>query len=262
MTKSFYCLWFFVIIFQYCQTQFIGDDWPDPLTLDQAYLNISNNNYPYSITVKHNLVVCEKCDFEILVEGVKQSSSHTVIINTKYAHDFKIILESSNETLLCEIDSYTFSDRGFYLFEIIKTPDNHSSCSITPIDEPEWYHYWLPPIIGLIILIIFIIFTQIWHRISQSERLSRLLPTVVQEGLITNEFTLSISRTPNMIANDPNVHNDDIINTLRSDNDVTSSTRILTNSISRTKSLPKRLCSLDAFRGFSLMVMIFVNYGG
>jgi len=261
MKKSFYCLWFFVIILQYGQTQFIEDDWLDPLTLDEAHLNISNNNYPYPIAVMHNLVVCEKCNFEALAENVTQKSSQTIKVNTKYTHDFRIIIEPLNEQLSCGVGSYTFSERGFYLFEIINTPDNHSSCSITPIKEPEWYHYWLPPIISLIIIIIFIIFTQIWHCISQNQRFSRLLPNIVQKELITNDFTISVSRAPNMIANDPNVPND-IMNTLMIDNDVTPSTRVLTNSISRTKPLPKRLRSLDAFRGFSLMVMIFVNYGG
>jgi heparan-alpha-glucosaminide N-acetyltransferase len=41
-----------------------------------------------------------------------------------------------------------------------------------------------------------------------------------------------------------------------------SSSRALSSPLRLAKPLPKRLQALDAFRGFSLMVMIFVNYGG
>ncbi len=60
-----------------------------------------------------------------------------------------------------------------------------------------------------------------------------------------------MSRTSNLITDDPI---DNIINAYVSGNDPTS--------INRTPNpLPKRLRSLDTLRGFSLIVMVFVNYG-
>jgi hypothetical protein len=264
MKKSFYCLWIVLIIIQeflqYGQTQFIGDDPLGPLDIDQAYLNITNKNYPNLITVKHNLVVCEKCDFESLADSIGESSSHNVKVNTKYTHDFEIFIEPSNTTLSCEVKSYKFSEGGSYLFEIIKTQNNQSSCSINPINEPSSFHYWLPLLIALVIILLFIIFTQVWHCIFA--RFTRLLPNAVQQGFALDDFTISLPRGPTLIANDANDPNDDIINALATPSDLISIGSTRNNPFQIKKVVPKRLRSLDTFRGFSLMVMIFVNYGG
>jgi hypothetical protein len=251
-----------IIIKEFGPTQSISDDWIDPLRMDEAYLNISNKNYPQTITVKHNLVVCEECDFEILLENITEKSNEIVIINTKYSHEFQIVIESLNKPFPCEKKSYHFSEGGSYLLEVIQTATNQSSCSIKPIDVSKSFRYWLPVIIGFVILFLFIISTQIWHRISQNQRFVRLLPNNIQQGLITQDFTISLPRNVNMIANDPD---NDIINTLGTGNDLTlsgQSSRLPPNPIQMPKARPKRLRSLDTFRGFSLMIMIFVNYGG
>ena len=87
------------------------------------------------------------------------------------------------------------------------------------------------------------------------------LPNAVRQGLTNNDFGVSLPRESTAIVNDPS---DDIISTLTTANELrlVGSTRLSNNSIRITKVLPKRLRSLDTFRGFSLMVMIFVNYGG
>src|SRR5690348_6035098 len=107
MKKSFYYIWILLItiqeFLQYGQTQSINDDELDLLTMDQAYLTISNKNYSNSITLMYNLIVCEKCNFENLGDIVLYNSSQTIIINTTYAYDFQIFIESTNKTLQCSI---------------------------------------------------------------------------------------------------------------------------------------------------------------
>jgi hypothetical protein len=69
-------------------------------------------------------------------------------------------------------------------------------------------------------------------------------------------------REPALIANE--AHNENMFDTEATNNELplVGSTRSSNNSIKITKILPKRLRALDTFRGFALMIMIFVNYGG
>ncbi|CAF2512996.1 unnamed protein product [Rotaria sp. Silwood2] len=262
MKKSFYCLWIFITIqefLQYGQTQSINDDSLDPLSMDQAYLTISNKNYSDSIIFMYNLVICEKCNFELLGDVLPSNSNQTVIINTRYAYDFQLFTETTNKTLQCSIKSHQFLEHGSYLFEIIDIEQNQDFCSIKQIKESSYY--WLPIIIGMSIFLIFILLIQLWHPISRSQRFTRFLPNAIQQGLINNDLIVSLPNNPTTIHNDPN---DDIIRTLTTGSELplVGSTRLSNNTIRITKVLPKRLRSLDTFRGFSLMVMIFVNYGG
>jgi hypothetical protein len=223
--------------------------------MDQAYLTISNKNYSDTIIFKYNLVVCEKCDFGNLGDPVPENSNQTIIINTTYAHDFYII----SNTLQCHVESYKFSEHGSYLFEVIKINENGISCEINQTKESGYY--WLPVMIGMGTIFIFILVIQLWHCISHSPFCSRCLPNSVRQGLMNNDFSISIPRNVTTNVNDSG---DDIIKTLEAGSELplVGSTRLTNNSIRITKVLPKRLRSLDIFRGFSLMVMIFVNYGG
>ncbi len=262
MYKSFYCLWIFLLtiqeFFPYGQTQFTDDDSLDPLSMDQAYLTISNKNYSDTIIFTYNLVVCEKCDFGNLGDPVLENSNQTIIINTTYAHDFNITSSTTNKTL-CRVESYKFSEHGSYFFEVIQINENVISCEINQTKESGYY--WLPVIIGMGTIFIFILFIQLWHCISHSPYCSRYLPNSIRQGLMNNDFSITI---PTNLSTNVNDSGDDILGTLRAGSELPlrGSTGLTNNSIRITKVLPKRLRSLDIFRGFSLMVMIFVNYGG
>jgi hypothetical protein len=257
MEKKFYSLWILmVIIFRYGQTQFTEDS---SLGMDQAYLTISNKNYSEPIIFKYNLIVCEKCDFEILNDPFPMNTSRTFVINTKYAYDFQLHTTNRNDTLQCRIRSHKFPEHGSYLFEVIETEQNQDSCSIIQTEKSSYY--WLPVIIGVSIILAFILFIQVWHHISHSQRFARFASNAAQNGLINDDFVISLPRNTNSISYDTN---DDIIKTLTTGSELplVGSTRLSNNSIRIKTVLPKRLRSLDTFRGFSLMVMILVNYGG
>ena len=247
--------WFFLImIIQYSQTQLIESD---SLIFDQAFLTISNKNCSESISFMYNLVVCEKCNFVALNNPFPMNTNQTFVINTKHAYDFR--LSATNKTLPCDIKSYKFAEHGLYLFEIIENEQNETSCSINQTGESSYY--WLPLIIGMSIIFLFILIIQLWHHISHCRRFARFHPNSAQQGVINNDFVSSLPRNTNSISTDPN---DDIIQTLTASGELplVGSTKLSNNSIRIGKVLPKRLRSLDTFRGFSLMVMIFVNYGG
>jgi hypothetical protein len=242
------------MIIQYSQTQLTENDL---LSYDQAFLTISNKNYSESISFMYNLVVCEKCKFQELDKPFPMNTNQTFVINTRYTYDFR--LSATNKTLPCHIKSYKFAEHGSYLFEIIEIGQDATSCSISQTGKSSYY--WLPVIIGTSIIFLFILFIQLWHHISHSRRFARFLPNSAQQGVINNDFVSSLPRNSNSISTDPN---DDIIQALTTSGELplVGSTRLSNNSIRIAKVLPKRLRSLDTFRGFSLMVMIFVNYGG
>jgi hypothetical protein len=258
--KSFYCYWIGLIIIgeflHYGHTQDL-----DPLLMDQAYINVTNE-YPETITVLNNSIVCERCDFDTFTIPLNQNSTTTVIIeNTKHPHEFQLRIAPSNKTVPCNKNPYSFIDGGSYSLRISSTEQDEISCVITAQHEP-FLRYWLPVILGTSVIILLIIFTQIWHRLSRLPRFVRWLPEAVKTELITNDLTASLPRTPGLITND---NDDNIIDTLMTDADMpltASNSRILSSPLRPAKSLPRRLRSLDAFRGFSLMAMIFVNYGG
>ena len=265
MMKSFYGLWIFLIVIQeflyYGQTELIRNGSEDRLSLDEAYLTISNKNYSDHILFMYNAVVCENCDYEQLNDTFATDKSPIYIINTKYAYDFKIFKISKPTVVQCQINSYQFAEHGSYLFEITQTAKK-DVCSITQTREASYY--WIPFISGIIILLFIILFIQLWHHISQNRRFARFLPNAAQQELINSDYLKSLPKSPTTQSNLAADSTDDIINTLRigSELPLVGSTRLSNNSIRITKVLPKRLRSLDTFRGFSLMVMILVNYGG
>ncbi|CAF3119115.1 unnamed protein product [Rotaria socialis] len=263
MMKSFYYLWIYLLtieeFLQYGQAKLTNDRSIRQLSFDEAYITISNKNYSDPIIFTFNPVVCEKCMFEPLGDSIPNNENQTIIINTKYGYDFQLLAEPTNKTLRCQIKSYLFREHGSYLFEVIETLENQDSCSIEQTQDSSYY--WLPIIIGMSIMFGFILLIEIWHRISRSRIVARYLPNAVQQGLINEDFLTSLSNSSATIANDPN---DDIIRTLTAARELplVGSTKLSNSSIRIKKILPKRLRSLDTFRGFSLMVMIFVNYGG
>src|SRR4051812_18051512 len=109
MKKSFYCLWILLIIIQQSMQ---NDDDLDPLIMDQARLNITNQDYPGPIIVKQNLVICENCTYDFLFGPLQQNQSTLQIIDTRYAHQFQLFLTLSNATIPCGKESYSFREYG------------------------------------------------------------------------------------------------------------------------------------------------------
>lgn len=230
--------------------------------MDEAYLTISNKNYSDTVALKYNALICENCAYDHLNNTFPTNTSLIYIINTKYLYDFKFLKQSADEFFVCQINSYQFYEHGSYLVEIIQNAKKEVSCSITQTNNSSYY--WIPFVIGMAALLILILFIQLSHHISQSRYFARFLPNATQQGLINNDYVISLPKNPMTESTLACESTDDIINTLRTGSELplVGSTRLSNNSIRITKVLPQRLRSLDTFRGFSLLVMILVNYGG
>ncbi|CAF4473949.1 unnamed protein product, partial [Rotaria socialis] len=80
------------LFLSYEQTQIIKHNLSDPLGTEQVYLTISNTNY------------------SDLAIGIQMNTSQTLTITTRYAFDFQLLAEIINKTLLCQMESYKFSE--------------------------------------------------------------------------------------------------------------------------------------------------------
>ena len=240
-------------LLSYSQTQIIYDPWPKHFIADQARLNISNHNVPDQLRIQYNLEICYNCSYDEINETFPMNFTDSVLLSTVYRYEFRIINLSSSVSI-CNINQSKFYQEGTYLLNI-SLPSN---CFITEIKGPQSdMHYWSPIIVTAAIIIAIILVTQIWDCLKRSPRFVRKLPMSVQENLTANDLTISLPQTTNLIANE---QNNDIINTLMFDSEFGSTRRLRANTAHRI--IPKRLRSLDTFRGLSLMIMILVSYGG
>lgn len=237
----------------YGQTKLIKKHETDELDMDEGYLTISNINYSTAVLLKYNQVVCEHCDFEKLGSPVPQNSNRTFVISTRYPYDFQLYSEN-DENPICQINSHKFSEHGGYLFEIMTTNQNKTVCSIIQIKEPGYYV--LPIVIVILILCTFIFLIQVYRRIDKARlinRITRLRHHHHHEILVDEETGVTSVVAP-VINSQENLNGSSSL--------PTESTPKPNVSSKPSKAMPKRLQALDTFRGFALMVMIFVNYGG
>jgi len=267
MKNLFHHRWLFYITIQlilhYGQTQITVKDDPDELGIDECYLTIYNKNYPNWIRLTGNKVVCEHCDFDSISKSLAPNANQTRKMDTRYPYDFVVLTDTGNITSVCQINSYSFGEHGSYTFEVSQTEKNQTECTIVLTSGTSYY--WTPVICAILFICCFVLIVQICHHVYNSRYVGRILTNIGHQRLINNENdTTSTSpmvdrRVPSMVTNEH--HTDDIENS-NNELPLVGSTRISNNSIKIIKILPKRLRALDTFRGFSLMVMIFVNYGG
>lgn len=142
------------------------------------------------------------------------------------------------------------------------TSSHTYDCSITQTGNPS--NYMAPAIIGIVFFILYVIVVQIIQRLYRNRSFNCFRPSIPQQQLVNDDR--------DTIASDPAENAQRIVTESHEDTSaginkpgkspMSNPTSLFNNKI-RTKGLPsKRLHGLDTFRGFALMVMIFVNYGG
>lgn len=271
MKKSFHQLCLFYItmnlILHYGQTQMVPCNEDEDLGMDQGLLTIVNTLNSDSIWFTFNMVICEQCNFDNLSNAILPHNNQTLKINTRYAYDFQLLANSTNGTLICQINSYGFDEHGGYKFMISSKDNITVSCEITLTKESGYY--WTPVVCAILFICCFVLIVQLCQYIYNSRYIARILTNIGHERLINEEGDEPPSRTSiinrrsvSMVTTEPLT--EDILGLSGPPNELplVGSNRSSNNSIRITKVLPKRLRGLDTFRGFALMIMIFVNYGG
>lgn len=256
------------LFFGYGQTQIKPWNEGDELGMDEGLLTISSTLNSDHIWFTYNMVICERCSFDNISDMIRPHSNVTVKINTRYPYDFQLHKDFINGTPICQIDAYNFDEHGGYKFTITSTDTDETSCEIVQTKDPGYY--WTPVICAILFLCCFILIVQLCQHIYNSRYIGRILTNIGHERLINNEIdetstarasTIDIRRA-SLLTTEPLT--EDILGLGSPPNELplVGSTRSSNNSVRITKVLPKRLLGLDTFRGFALMIMIFVNYGG
>lgn len=186
---------------------------------------------------------CIGCD-PVKIQDVENGSM--VVVNATFTTFIQIITpsnESSASTPVCQL-SYGFTDDGYYGLNV-------DECSITQIKDPG------NPYFPILFAALFIFFTQImWGFVNALYNSRHCRRRLVNYYL----------RLRNQSNNDPLLVNqdfsDEIMRSEDTDHHTLSPQPLLSELEARAKSEKRRVRSLDAFRGLSVAVMIFVNYGG
>nr|XP_040033706.1 heparan-alpha-glucosaminide N-acetyltransferase [Gasterosteus aculeatus aculeatus] len=199
---------------------------PEPnLRLNQALLTF-HNQLTEEVQVSYTSDYCYKCLFLHLVT-VTHSNNASAVLSTKFALTLEVKSHTTNATL-CRW-SQTYGEGGHYSVWIqMSETANNSSCTFTVDKKPN--NVYMPLLVAALLLVVLAVLFIARPYIHRRCCASKCIRTVCCQG--------------------PQ-HSDD--------NELVEACEAQQNT---TKAKPARLLSLDTFRGFSLIVMVFVNYGG
>ena len=182
-----------------------------------------------------------------------------------YAYRLELHSPPSNASISCQIASYKFAEHGTYMLDIMSMNIKQNRCTFSIEQTGKPSHYWTPVIVGTLFLVIYVILTQLWHQVYQRECFDyfgsnssgkKLINKNLEEKSVNSE-----RNSGQQVVNEINA-NDNGAATNTSGLALHNPKPLSNESNRKRKVLPNRLRALDNFRGFALMVMIFVNYGG
>lgn len=195
----------------------------EQLLFDQANLTITKNTH-FALYLWAQTVECFKCDLFKILEVSNSSDSGSVVIPSDKSWNFEI-RDHGNKTI-CSSNRTSFGEHGQYVWYV-----NDSTCSSIQVQYPP-YNEIQPALYSLFIFIASFIIVKLCIIIRRNRAIfiGRLADPV--ESDVENDFPF---------PSDVN--------------------RLLRPSV-QTEQEHRRIKSLDVFRGFSIVLMIFVNYGG
>ncbi|XP_061101533.1 heparan-alpha-glucosaminide N-acetyltransferase isoform X2 [Conger conger] len=208
------------------------------LKMDEAALTI-NNELQSQIVVSWLSDHCYQCPFQRLGEvaagpGLGVPGSKDFTVGTQ--HPLTLLVNSSQpDSEPCRIP-FHFGEHGNYSLWVRDLNHSGINCSMVTVREPV--NSYLP------ILIAFLVYAGLCILAAVGSAIMRL--DVTRNLLFRLGTTVETERLINSELGSPN-------RTLESSSD---------SPIPPTTDSSSRLRSLDTFRGLSLVIMVFVNYGG
>uniref|UniRef100_A0A9J8C7H8 Si:dkey-192p21.6 n=1 Tax=Cyprinus carpio carpio TaxID=630221 RepID=A0A9J8C7H8_CYPCA len=194
------------------------------LKMDEALLKFYSE-LPYIVSVYYTSDYCYKCLYQPLATVGNGQSNVSVVVSTQFTLTLKIIPVDGNGRL-CSL-SQTFEEAGHYSLWMRSGLLNDVTCSLTVDRSPN--NAYLPLLAAFLILASITVFWASLPYILRCSCTQRLKNHICHRG----------SQNSIELDEENNEH-----------------------SVDKSKSKSSRLKSLDTFRGFSLTVMVFVNYGG
>ena len=206
----------------------------EDLGIDQAYLNISRAGFKQKVLVQTLSQECYSCGFQDITYIDVNQSSCTVIIDTRWYMKIKLIGMDDTKFGNCSdnvLDKH-YMDGGHY-YTVIESSNDSIWC-VEPYLTNDVADSNIPVYVAIGIIAALCVLWAISIRVQRSRLMARIIYTM----------SPSIMPDPLLITD----HN-------------TPTHGILDSEIGEVKT-KERLKSLDTFRGVSLVIMIFVNYGG
>ena len=232
---NFFLMTFFVFSVKVIAVQRCSDI-VDPLKIDQAYLNITTEGINERVYVQKISSECYSCSLQNVTYIDVNQSSCTVIVDTRWYMRIALIGEKNKKFENCSDSALDkqYLDGGKYI-TVMKNKNGSVSC-MKPYLMNEVSDSNIPIYVAIGILASLSLLWILVKKLHRSRTVKRVIhsltDTSTTDPLATTERDLG---TP------------------------TNSTMDRDRSGSKSK---ERLKSLDAFRGISLVIMIFVNYGG
>ncbi|TNM99731.1 hypothetical protein fugu_012764 [Takifugu bimaculatus] len=198
---------------------------PD-LRVDQALLTIQNQ-LTQNVQVFYTSDYCYKCVYQHLTT-VKPNNNASVVISTKFTLHIRVESLDRNTTI-CRW-SQTYEENGRYSVWIrMPKSTTNPSCTHTVDQTPN--NVSLPLLAAALSLALIAVSFVVVPIIYRKRSTSKFMRTICCQA---PRYSLDNDTTP----------------TCEEEEEISGKQR------------PKRLLSLDTFRGFALTVMVFVNYGG
>ncbi|XP_072280582.1 heparan-alpha-glucosaminide N-acetyltransferase-like isoform X2 [Pyxicephalus adspersus] len=203
----------------------------EELGLDEALLTV-RNHFPDYITLLYVSDYCYQCLFQPLLTVPSANSSlpanNTIIVSTRFSLTIHVIRGSGSNDPVCSW-KMLYGEHGKYIISVHSTPmeqeDGTLQCDTVLSKHPS--NAYLPLLVAFGVLLSI---TGLYYLIGYIFRL----------GCTQSFFEDYNRRASSAFSNDSAPSQEQIADVPKS----------------------KRLLSLDTFRGFSLTIMVFCNYGG
>lgn len=208
--------------------------------MDEAWMTL-NSSVTFDILIYVHNHECWKCDM-IYYDTVSAQTTKTIVLNTTYGTDIELrrnIVGFHKEFVLCRLTSKFKEHSDYWLFYNQSDYDS-ATCDFTLVNDPMVAE--MPILyVGIGIVVLWIIVKVIAYFYKSRNR--------------DDKYELQ-SRTPKLTP--PSQKVDDIaMNYNFADTHLEPPEAPI-----NTHNKRQRLHSLDTFRGLSLLLMLFVNYGG
>lgn len=209
------------------------------LKMDEAALRV-NNELSTDVVVSWVSHECYQCLYQELgvvaaAPSPGQPNSSDFIVRTQ--HEITLRLTDASNKQLCNELAFHFGEHGNYSLWI-KNLNNNSEADCSIVTDGDPVNSYIPILIAFFVFAGFALLFAIGRTVSRLALVRRvyfqLTGSMETERLINSELG-SPDRTITTVAD---------------------------NILPPPPSPSKRLQSLDTFRGISLIIMVFVNYGG
>ncbi|CAM4757962.1 unnamed protein product [Rotaria magnacalcarata] len=233
------------------------------LGIDQATVDfIVDNQISGNLTVYVQVIECLDCPYEVIAQDLSSTQVLNLTLNTKYTYRIRIELSNISSCL----ETLTVYEHGRYVLNVQNSnvPSNNSNsesglkCLLTASRAAN--NIYTPLIFGVVALLGLFIFCLLAQRMKLREYLNNLTNRCFNNSP-TQECAHSYDLQTCPPATTICQSGLDSVNTIECN---ANGSKLPTMHKLSHVIVPrsKRLLSLDAYRGFALIAMIFVNYGG